>query len=104
MPGAFNAARRVRSFSFPSDIQESILNVFRNVRVESYVSPLITRLQPVLKFELRITTFVRGTTEQAWRGAEAKVAKMAKQQGAGWDEHDRRVAVGQPPLRWRYWD
>lgn len=37
-------------------------------------------------------------TEAAWRDAEAKVAEMAKIQGAGWEDHNRKVAVGQKRL------
>ncbi|MBO0768031.1 MAG: LLM class flavin-dependent oxidoreductase [Solirubrobacterales bacterium] len=48
-----------------------------------------------LEFGLRITALVRDTSEQAWRDAEAKVARMAE----GWSEagvsHDPRFAVGQ---------
>jgi len=40
----------------------------------------------------------RDTTEQAWSGAEAKLAEMARQQGAGWYEHRRSAAVGQQRL------
>ena len=50
-----------------------------------------------LEFGLRITTLVRDTTEEAWRDAEAKVAKMAEtageRVGLGW-----RKAVGQQRL------
>lgn len=53
---------------------------------------------PPLEFGLRITTLVRDTTEQAWADAEAKVAGMAKTQGAGWQDHRRAVAVGQQRL------
>jgi alkanesulfonate monooxygenase len=41
---------------------------------------------------------VRDTTEQAWADAEAKVAEMAKGNGAGWSDHRRAVAVGQQRL------
>jgi alkanesulfonate monooxygenase len=50
-----------------------------------------------LEFGLRITTLVRDTTEEAWRDAEAKVARMAETAGKsvdlGW-----RKAVGQQRL------
>jgi len=51
-----------------------------------------------LEFGLRITTFIRDTTEEAWADAEAKVAEMAKAEGAGWQDHRRSVAVGQQRL------
>ena len=53
---------------------------------------------PPLEFGLRVTTLVRDTTEQAWADAEAKVAAMAKSQGAGWHDHKRENAVGQQRL------
>ena len=52
---------------------------------------------PPLEFGLRITTFVRDTTEQAWAEAEAKVADMAKS-AAVWDDHKQAAAVGQKRL------
>ena len=51
-----------------------------------------------LEFGLRITTFVRDTTEDAWADAEAKVAQMAESQGAGWRDQHRAAAVGQQRL------
>lgn len=51
-----------------------------------------------LEFGLRITTFVRDTTEQAWADAEAKVAETAKNEGQGWGDHRRALAVGQKRL------
>ncbi len=53
---------------------------------------------PPLEFGLRITTLVRDTTEQAWSDAEAKVAEMARTNGAGWQDHREAVAVGQRRL------
>ena len=41
---------------------------------------------------------IRDTREQAWRDAEAKVAKMAQIEGAGWHDHRRVVAEGQQRL------
>ncbi|SKC74588.1 LLM class flavin-dependent oxidoreductase [Krasilnikoviella flava] len=58
-----------------------------------------------LQFGLRVTTFVRDTTDEAWRDAEAKVAQLAESSGRqGWRrdaDHraaDRPVAVGQQRL------
>jgi alkanesulfonate monooxygenase len=61
------------------------------------LSKALDRELPPLEFGLRITTLVRDTTEQAWADAEAKVAEMAKRQGAV-DEHRRAPAVGQQRL------
>lgn len=41
---------------------------------------------------------MRDTTQQAWADAEAKVAAMAKNAGAGWNDHRQSVAVGQQRL------
>lgn len=52
---------------------------------------------PPLQFGLRITTFIRDTTELAWADAEAKVEAMATH----WNErnqHRRKPAVGQQRL------
>ncbi|WP_432178655.1 LLM class flavin-dependent oxidoreductase [Streptomyces sp. NBC_00063] len=52
-----------------------------------------------LEYGLRITTVVRDTTEEAWRAAEEKVAKMAADAGEidTWTGN-RRTAVGQRRL------
>ena len=52
------------------------------------------REHPPLEFGLRITTFVRDTTEQAWADAEAKVAATGR---TGRDPN-RHAAVGQQRL------
>ena len=60
---------------------------------------LSTRLDrdlPPLEFGLRITTFVRDTTEQAWADAEAKVLQMERRPTS--DQHRRSPAVGQQRL------
>lgn len=52
-----------------------------------------------LEFGLRVTTFVRDTTEQAWADAEAKVAELAERgPREGWLPRDRPAAVGQQRL------
>jgi alkanesulfonate monooxygenase len=57
------------------------------------------RVHAPLEFGLRITTLVRDTTEEAWRDAEAKVARMADSAGQGRrrDGH-LGTAVGQERL------
>jgi alkanesulfonate monooxygenase len=61
-------------------------------------SKKLDRDLPPLEFGLRITTLVRETSDQAWADAEAKVAAMAKNSGAGWQDHREAVAVGQQRL------
>lgn len=51
----------------------------RIARLES-LSRSLGRAHAPLEYGLRITTLVRDTTEEAWRDAEAKVAKMADEQ------------------------
>ncbi|WP_188828190.1 LLM class flavin-dependent oxidoreductase [Nocardia camponoti] len=59
------------------------------------LSQRLGREHAPLEFGLRITTFVRETTEQAWADAEARVAEMAVGHVA--DRH-RGTAVGQQRL------
>ena len=51
-----------------------------------------------LEFGLRITTFVRDTTDQAWADAEAKVAEMAGRQDTLQRSNPGFKAVGQQRL------
>ncbi len=69
----------------------------RIARLQALSRRLDRDLQP-LEFGLRITTLVRDTTEQAWRDAEAKVAKMAKGAAGNWQDHRNGIAVGQQRL------
>ncbi|HEY0235853.1 MAG TPA: LLM class flavin-dependent oxidoreductase, partial [Afipia sp.] len=62
------------------------------------LSKQLDRDLPPLEFGIRITTLVRDTTEQAWADAEARVADMAKTDGAGWEQHRAPVAEGQRRL------
>ncbi|MGG6898808.1 MULTISPECIES: LLM class flavin-dependent oxidoreductase [Rhizobium] len=66
-------------------------------RLKSLSKKLDRDLAP-LEFGLRITTLVRDTTEQAWADAEAKVADMARNNGAGWHDHRQSIAEGQRRL------
>lgn len=63
------------------------------------LSDEVDRELPPLEFGLRVTTFVRDTTDEAWRDAEAKVAQMAAQQHGG-EEHGTLPpdAQGQPAV------
>ncbi|MGW4580612.1 LLM class flavin-dependent oxidoreductase [Rhodococcus sp. YH1] len=51
-----------------------------------------------LEFGLRITTVVRHTSEEAWRAAEEKVARMAENAGVVRQDDHRQGAVGQQRL------
>src|SRR5882757_3362998 len=61
------------------------------------LSESLDRVHAPLEFGLRITTLIRDTTEEAWRDAEAKVAKMADGADPQFDRNRRR-AVGQQRL------
>lgn len=56
------------------------------------------REHPPLQFGLRVTTFVRDTTDQAWADAEARVAEMARNRGEFPQNPHRATAVGQQRL------
>jgi alkanesulfonate monooxygenase len=97
--GASEAAERVSATE--ADIQlfwgEPLEGVRERIERLKALSKTLDRDLPPLEFGLRVTTFVRNTTEQAWADAEAKVAEMAQNQGL--DDHRRRqVAVGQQRL------
>ncbi len=62
------------------------------------LSLIVGRKHQPLEFGLRITTLVRDTTEEAWRAAEEKVARMAQQGSRAHDAFRRRTAVGQQRL------
>ncbi len=98
--GASDAAERVAATE--ADVQlfwgEPLEGVAERIARLKALSKTLDRDLPPLQFGLRITTFVRDTTEQAWSEAEAKVVEMAKSQGAGWNDHVRKVAVGQQRL------
>ena len=98
--GASEAAERVAATD--ADVQlfwgEPLDDVGERIARLRTLSKALDRDLPPLEFGLRITTLVRDTTEQAWADAEAKVAEMAKRQGAGWGDHRRWVAVGQKRL------
>ena len=98
--GASEAAERVSATE--ADVQlfwgEPLDGVQERIARLKALSRKLDRDLPPLQFGLRITTFVRDTTEQAWAEAEAKVAEMARTQGEGWGDHRRSVAVGQQRL------
>jgi alkanesulfonate monooxygenase len=98
--GASQAAERVAATE--ADVQlfwgEPLDGVRERIERLKLLSRELDRDLPPLEFGLRITTLVRDTTEQAWADAEAKVAQMAANSGAGWSDHRRAIAVGQQRL------
>ncbi|MET9489890.1 LLM class flavin-dependent oxidoreductase [Nocardia sp. NPDC006630] len=97
--GASEAAERVAATE--ADVQlfwgEPLDGVRERIERLRALSAELGREHPPLEFGLRITTFVRDTTEQAWADAEAKVARMASTEGALRDPL-RSAAVGQQRL------
>jgi alkanesulfonate monooxygenase len=98
--GASEAAERVSATE--ADVQlfwgEPLEGVRERIEKLKALSKTLDRDLAPLEFGLRITTFVRDTTEQAWNEAEAKVAEMAKISDTRRDEHRRAPAVGQQRL------
>lgn len=98
--GASDAAERVAAAQ--ADIQlfwgEPRAAIAERIARLRSLSAQSDRDLPPLEFGLRITTLIRETREEAWRDAEAKVAKMAQIEGAGWHDHRRVVAHGQQRL------
>lgn len=62
------------------------------------LSDKLGREHAPLEFGLRITTFVRDTTEQAWSDAEARVRAMGAADNTLTQDAHRRTAVGQQRL------
>ena len=98
--GASEAAERTSAAE--ADVQlfwgEPLDGVAERIDRLKTLSRTLDRDLPPLEFGLRITTFVRDTTEEAWAEAEAKVNEMAERQGAGWGDHRRWIATGQQRL------
>ena len=98
--GASEAAERTSAAE--ADVQlfwgEPLEGVRERIERLKALSRELDRDLPPLEFGLRITTFVRDTTDAAWADAEAKVAEMAKGRGEGWRDHRKWVAVGQQRL------
>ena len=80
--GASEAAERVAATE--ADVQlfwgEPLEGVRERIERLTRLTEELGREHAPLEFGLRITTFVRDTTEQAWADAEAKVAEMAGRQ------------------------
>ncbi|MDS7595186.1 LLM class flavin-dependent oxidoreductase [Agrobacterium tumefaciens] len=98
--GASAAAERVSASE--ADVQlfwgEPLEGIAARIDRLKQLSKTQDRDLPPLEFGLRITTFVRDTTEQAWAEAEAKVAEMARVGKNDWVDDRRPQAVGQQRL------
>lgn len=98
--GASEAAEKVAATE--ADVQlfwgEPLDGVAERIYRLKRLGHVLDRDLPPLQFGLRITTFVRDTTEQAWADAEAKLAQMARGQAGNWHDHRRGHAVGQQRL------
>lgn len=106
--GASAAAERVAAAE--ADVQlfwgEPLAGVEERIERLKGLSEEVDRRHAPLEFGLRITTFVRDSTDQAWADAEAKVAEMANAQkdnrsgehGTVPENPHRRTAVGQQRL------
>ncbi|WP_378788630.1 LLM class flavin-dependent oxidoreductase [Nonomuraea fastidiosa] len=96
--GASEAAERVAATD--ADVQlfwgEPLDGIAERIDRLKTLSERLGRELPPLEFGLRVTTFVRDTTEQAWADAEAKVAKMS--QDGTFRDPNRHTAVGQQRL------
>ncbi|MGV9823251.1 LLM class flavin-dependent oxidoreductase [Nocardia xishanensis] len=98
--GASAAAERVAATE--ADVQlfwgEPLAGVRERIERLRALSAELGREHAPLEFGLRITTFVRDTTEQAWADAEARVAEMAANHAGIPQDSRRRTAVGQQRL------
>lgn len=98
--GASDAAERVAAAQ--ADVQlfwgEPRAAIAERIARLKALSGQVDRELPPLRFGLRITALIRETREEAWCDAEAKVAKIAQIEGAGWHDHRRVVAHGQQRL------
>ncbi|MEQ7129169.1 LLM class flavin-dependent oxidoreductase [Actinopolymorpha sp. B11F2] len=98
--GASAAAERVSAAE--ADVQlfwgEPLAGIAERIDRLRGLSQSLGRTHAPLEYGLRITTLVRDTTEEAWRDAEAKVAKMSDEQRVSPTDSLRRQAVGQQRL------
>lgn len=99
--GASAAAEKVSAAE--ADVQlfwgEPLDGVAERVERLRRLTESIGREHELLEFGLRITTLVRDTSDEAWREAEARVARMAAGTGSG---PDGNGAGGQGPGGWRW--
>ncbi|KAA0016508.1 LLM class flavin-dependent oxidoreductase [Antrihabitans cavernicola] len=98
--GASEAAERVAATE--ADVQlfwgEPLDGVRKRIERLTALSNQLGREHAPLQFGLRVTTFVRDTTEQAWADAEAKVVELATTQGTRPANPFQGTAVGQQRL------
>jgi alkanesulfonate monooxygenase len=98
--GASPAAERVSAAE--ADVQlfwgEPLAGVAERIDRLGALSDSLGRRHAPLEYGLRITTLVRDTAEEAWRDAEAKVAKMSEGQWSPAAHGQQRRAVGQQRL------
>ncbi|MFD3911907.1 LLM class flavin-dependent oxidoreductase [Streptomyces sp. NPDC058603] len=98
--GASEAAERVSAAE--ADVQlfwgEPLDGLAERIDRLKELSERVGRRHKPLQFGLRITTLVRDTTEEAWRAAEEKVAKMAEDSGESTWTGNRMTAAGQQRL------
>ncbi|MFJ1578763.1 LLM class flavin-dependent oxidoreductase [Streptomyces sp. NPDC088182] len=98
--GASEAAERVSAAE--ADVQlfwgEPLDGLAERIDRLKELSERVGRRHKPLEFGLRITTLVRDTTEEAWRAAEEKVAKMAEDSGESTWTGNRMTAAGQQRL------
>ena len=98
--GASDAAERVSAAE--ADVQlfwgEPLDGLATRIARLKKLSEQVGRRHEPLEFGLRITTVVRDTTEEAWRDAEERVARMAANAGETDWAGNRKTAVGQQRL------
>ena len=98
--GASEAAERVAATE--ADVQlfwgEPLAGVGERIERLTRLTQELGREHAPLEFGLRITTFVRDTTEQAWADAEEKVAEMSGRQDTLQRSNPGFKAVGQQRL------
>ena len=98
--GASAAAERVSATE--ADVQlfwgETLDGLATRIARLTALSEQVERRHKPLEFGLRITTVVRETTDEAWRAAEEKVARMAGEAGRTNWVGNGNTAVGQRRL------
>jgi alkanesulfonate monooxygenase len=98
--GASSEAERVSAAE--ADVQlfwgEPLDGVAERIDRLKTLAQSVGRAHAPLEFGLRITTLVRDSTEEAWRDAEEKVAKMVERAGQSRADGHRGRAVGQERL------
>lgn len=98
--GASEAAEKVAATD--ADVQlfwgEPLDDIAERIDRLKTLSSTLGRTHKPLEFGLRTTTFIRDTSEEAWRDAEAKVASLVEKANAQRSPARARKAVGQRRL------